>query len=303
MVYLCVLIALLLLTIKGYSGKKTSIYVRNEGDSFLFNLIRMIFCIAVGIIIIIAENSQNFLAIDKTMLIICFFAGLANSAFLVGWLLAIQKNSMVLVDVTLTVGSLIPAVLCAILFMEPISLPKMIGYGLIISASYILSGYSKAVVGNQGISGIIFLAVAAIGDGLTGFCQQLYKHYCIKYPNSVYQFYTYLFASIILFIVWFGYILTKRKTAVVKEEKMKGKGKLVLHIAIMAVCLFAASYLQTAATSDYGMPSQVLYPVIKGGCLITVNITAMLFFGEKPNKRSILGSCIALLGIIALNVL
>ena len=84
---------------------------------------------------------------------------------------------------------------------------------------------------------------------------------------------------------------------------MKGKEKLLLHIAIMAVCLFAASYLQTAATSDYGMPSQVLYPVIKGGCLITVNITAMLFFGEKPNKRSILGSCITLLGIIALNVL
>ena len=61
--------------------------------------------------------------------------------------------------------------------------------------------------------------------------------------------------------------------------------------------------MQTLATSRYAMPPQVLYPIIKGGCLITVNLTATLFFGEKPSKRSIIGSLTALGGIIAMNVL
>ena len=77
----------------------------------------------------------------------------------------------------------------------------------------------------------------------------------------------------------------------------------MIHIFIMAVCLFAASYFQTVATNDFGMDSQVLYPVTKGGCLITVNLTAMLFFGEKPNWRSITGSLIALGGAVCMSIL
>ena len=74
------------------------------------------------------------------------------------------------------------------------------------------------------------------------------------------------------------------------------------YIIVMAISMFAATYFQTVATGDYGMPSQVLYPLIKGGCLITVNITAMLFFGEKITKRSLLGSAVALIGVVVMNV-
>ena len=77
----------------------------------------------------------------------------------------------------------------------------------------------------------------------------------------------------------------------------------IIHIAVMAICLFAASYFQTAATGDYGMDPQILYPVIKGGCIITVNFTAMIFFNEKMTWRSIVGSLVALGGIIVMNVL
>ena len=51
------------------------------------------------------------------------------------------------------------------------------------------------------------------------------------------------------------------------------------------------------------MPSQVLYPIIKGGCLITVTFTAMLFFGERITRRSLLGSAVAMLGIVSMSLL
>ena len=71
----------------------------------------------------------------------------------------------------------------------------------------------------------------------------------------------------------------------------------------MAVCLFAANYLQTVATNDLGLSSQMLYPILKGGCLITVNFTAMIFFGERITKRSVIGSLVALFGIVIMSVL
>ena len=76
-----------------------------------------------------------------------------------------------------------------------------------------------------------------------------------------------------------------------------------MHIAIMAICLFAANYFQTVATGDYGMSSQMLYPIIKGGCLITVNFTAMLCFGEKMTRRTVAGSLVALCGIVSMSIL
>lgn len=248
------------------------------------------------------------------MLLICLLSGAANAAFLVGWILAVQKNTMVAVDVCLTLGSMIPAVLCALLFGEAISLPKMLGFALILGATAILSGGGAKRAGG-GTVGVLLLIFASVGEGLSGFAQQLFKQYYtdagtrthgVLYPKTVFHFYTYVFAALILLSVLFVYRLSARPSA------CEGKGRkrvfsmppmVALYIFIMAVCLFAANYLQTVATNDFGMSSQILYPILKGGCLITVNFTAMIFFGERITRRSILGSFIALCGIVCMNLL
>ncbi len=312
MEYGIVAAALFCLTVKGYCGKRTSCFVKNTGDSFLFNLLRMLFCILIGAAFVFAENVQGDLAIENKMLWICVLSGVSNAAFLAGWLLAIQKNAMVSVDVSLTLGSLIPSILCAILFAEPISGLKMLGFGLILIATVILAGHSQKTVGG-GLIGALLLVFAGVGDGMSGFAQQLYKQYYTEvgtqthgvfYPKTVFHFYTYIFAAIALLVLLIGYrLLAKRSTTEEKPSPIKIPPRAVLHIFIMAVCLFAANYLQTMATNDFGMSSQVLYPVIKGGCLITVNFTAMLFFGEKITLRSICGSLVALCGIVSMSIL
>ncbi len=315
MVYGIVAVILLCMTVKGYSGKRTSGYVKTPEDSFLFNLLRMVFCIAIGILFVFAEGSQSFLRVEWGMLGICVLAGLSNAAFLVGWLLAVRKNSMVSVDVGLTMGSLIPAVLCALLFSEAISVPKMIGFALILAATVILAGHSKKTVGTTAM-GVVLLVLAAVGDGMSGFVQQLYRQYYTEagsfthgvfYPKTVYHFYTYVFSAVALLAVLTAYRLRPSRE---RQGRERGQNPLrripptaVLHVFIMAVCLFAANYLQTVATNNYGMSSQVLYPILKGGCLITVNFVAMIFFGERITRRSVCGSLVALLGIVAMNLL
>lgn len=309
MAYLLVLITLFCMTVKGYCGKKASVYAENTGDAFLFNLARMVFCALIGLGIVLLQAVQQSLAVEKSMLLLCLFSGACNASFLVGWLLAVKRNALVTVDVTLTVGSLIPAVLCAVLFGQSISPLKMFGYSLIVAAAVILSGYRQNSGERSSVTGILLLLLAVAGDGLSGFCQQLYNQYYTEtgtrvqdvcYPNSVYQFYTYVFSMLILLLIFLFYCLRNKRFS---KKIFRPLAKPLPHIAMMAVCLFAANYLQTMVTGTYRMPSQILYPVIKGGCLITVNLTAMLFFGEKPTWRSIAGSLAALAGIVVVNVL
>jgi multidrug transporter EmrE-like cation transporter len=113
-------------------------------------------------------------------------------------------------------------------------------------------------------------------------------------------------ATLILALIAYDIYRCIKNPTIRWDDEVKNGVKLLIvplpYIVIMAVSMFAATYFQTVATGDYGMSSQVLYPLIKGGCLITVNIVAMLFFGEKATKRSIWGSTVALVGVVVMNV-
>lgn len=316
--YLFLVITLILFSVKGFCGKKTSIDIVLPTDPILFNALRMLLCIVIGFLMILLDNALPQMAVQPMMLLLTFFAGAANVAFLIGWILAVRRIPLVTMDVALTIGSLLPSVLCLILFGETISVPKMIGFGLIMVATVVLSGYSGSSGKRAGFLGAALAVIATLGEGLSSFCQQLYKQYFTvdgsrfcgtAYANSVYQFYTYVFAAALLAIIFAAVAILRYKK---QEEKAKTQyvchlfascKRPFLYIVIMAICLFAGNYLQTAATVTYGLSPQVLYPVIKGGCLVTVTITAMLFFNEKPTKRSIIGSLIALSGSVLMSVL
>lgn len=317
MVFLFLAIVIACNTVKGYCGKCISGSIRGTEDAFVYNGLRMLLCAFIGLALVFFEGSGEMLRPDFGMLAICILSGVSNAAFLVFWLFAVRYNSMVSVDVGLTLGSLIPSVLCLILFGDPFSLPKMIGFALIMAATVILAGKVRTDIGYKSV-GIILLCLAAIGDGMTGFSQQLYKHYYtdagsrageLLYPKTVYHFYTYLFAVLTFAAVIIGYrIFAHRARENEKNEARSQVGgaisaRVAVHILIMAVCLFAANYFQTVAANDYGFSSQLLYPIVKGGCLITVNFVAMIFFGEPITKRNILGSLTALAGIIAMSII
>ncbi len=312
MLYIILLGALFCLTVKGYSGKKVSCNVKTSDNAFLFNLLRMAFCVVIGLGFVFFEGSQEHLLPEGKMIAICVLAGVSNAAFLVFWMLAIRKNSMVLVDVGLTLGSLLPSILCLALFNEPFAISKMLGFAIILIATLILSSEEKGRMKKTAL-GVILLVSAALGDGLSGFSQQLYKHFYTEggslagdtlYPKTVYHLYTYVFSAIVIAAVLLGYRIFARKGTT--DSGARGERvltlRVTLHIFVMAVCLFAANYLQTVATADYGMPSQMMYPIIRGGTLVTVNIVAASFFGEKITVRKLIGSIVAIFGIVVMSV-
>jgi len=310
MAYLFMLLSIAAGSIKGYCGKRTSIYATRDTDASLFSFVRIFFCLIIGLIIVFVEGAHNSLAIDGKMLAICAFSGVTNAAFLIGWMLAVQKNSLVFVDVSLTLGSIIPAVLCLIFFGTEISLFKMIGFALIVVAAFILSFGQKSSKKTT-LSGIMLVLVAMLGSGLNGFSQSLFNQYYgadaaggVHYPNSVFLFYGYIFAALTLLVYFASVLLVKRRGASEKEPLRNIFSSIkspLPFIAVMAICLFADNYTKQLALAE-GMPSQVLYPVIQGACLITVNFTAAIFFGEKPTAKTFIGSAAALGGIVIMSL-
>ena len=317
MLYIVLFCALFCITVKGYSGKKVSCNVKTNDNAFLFNLLRMVFCIAVGLVFVFFEGSQELLLPEFKMTAICILAGAANSACLVCWMLAVRKNSMVLVDVALTLGSLLPSVLCLILFGEPFAFLKMIGFAIILLATFILSSADKQRIKKTAV-GILLLVLAALGDGLCGFSQQLYKHFYTEggsrvgdtvYPKTIYHLYTYVFSAVVIGAVLISYRIfecrkSKHGTALdgAAQKERVLTVRVTIHLFVMAVCLFIANYLQTVATTDYGMSSQLMYPIIRGGTLVTVNIVSSLFFGETMTSRKIIGSLVAILGVVVMSL-
>ena len=310
MVYLVLTCALACLTVKGFCGKKASTYAKNSADVALFNLVRLALCFLISAALLCLFGVGVVLP-TFPFLLIALLSGCANAAFLVGWMIAVQKNTIVAVDVTLTLGSLIPALLCALFFCEIISASKMLGFALILFASLILSTKNRKT-SPRGVGSLFFLCFAVVGDGMIGFSQQLFKQFYtpngvyaqgVYYQDAVFHFYTYLFAAVFLLFLWL--LVRKRRERFAGTTERKTSTALLQafpYIFTMAVCLFLANDLQLRASAEYGMPTQILYPIIRGGCLITANVTA-LFFGEHFTARTALGTFIALCGILLMNLL
>ena len=308
MKYVLILTVLLCLAIKGFCGKKTSQAVASVGDAFRFNFTRMLFCLVIGILPVAIEGAG--LLVEGKMLAICLLSGATNVGFVAFWIFAVRKIALVTVDAAITLSSILPAVLCLILFGTPIAWSSLLGFVLIFGAACLLASYSRQQRGGFSVGAFLLMVLTAVSDGLSSFSQQLYKRYYsadgaavgdVVYSNTVFQFYTFLFATLIFGCVLVGFRLWgKERPSEASTARFK---KAVPLIAIMAVCLFASSYLQTLATTKLGVNPDFLYPVIKGGCLVTVNCLGTLFFGEKITAKSAVGSLITFTGIVLMSVL
>lgn len=299
MKYILILIVLLCLALKGFCGKKTSQAVALVGDAFRFNFTRMLFCLIIATVPMLMEGAS--FAIEWRMAAICLLSGAMNVGFVVFWIFAVRKIALVTVDAALTLSSILPAVLCLVLFGTPVKWGSLLGFALIFGAACLLASYSRQQKGGFSLGAFLLMVLAAICDGLMAFSQQLYRRYCADYSNTVFQFYTFLFATLIFAVILVSWRASgKEKPSAESTARFK---KAVPLIVIMAGCLFAASYLQTFVTSAYGVNPDYLYPVIKGGCLVISNCMGTLFFGEKITVKSVIGSLITMAGIAVMSLL
>lgn len=291
--YLFLGISLLAGATKGFCGKTISGRIESIKGTFYVNMIRMLLCIIIGFFVVLPEGLSS-LKIDAKTLLITGVSGVSVSVFVASWIISVKRGAFVMLDVFLTLGVGITVALCRIFFSEQIGLNQYIGYFMLIIAAYIMCSYSSGIKGKFDIKSFLILVLCGFSNGVADFSQKWFVYSVPDGSTGVFNFYTYIFSSITLVIL---YMIEN------KIEKKPNDGKsfgIFLVLCIMAVCLFANSYFKVLAAKY--IDSATLYPLSTGLSLILSVIMASVLFKEKANAKCLTGVAITFAALIIMNI-
>lgn len=280
------MIALFCGATKGYCGKRIGGYAENTQSATLVNLVRMLLCILFSLIIILASGHISQLVFDPHLVGVSALSGVCTSVFVISWLIAVKKSAYMLLDVFLMAGILIPVVAGQFLFLEPVTPRQWIGFCILLVAVILMCSYNNKIKTRLSPSSLLILLLSGVANGVLSVSQKLFAEGAADVPVSVFNLYTYVFASVTLGIFYL---------AIARKEKARfeaGKKKAAfVYIGIMAAALTANSLFRTMAA--FHLDSAILYPLEQGSALILSSLMASLFFGEKLTLKAILGIVIA----------
>ena len=294
--YIFLFIALICGAVKGACGKKTSGFVESYSDAMFINLIRMLFCTAVGIIMIAAGSGLSSLKIDKASFFITLMSALATSGFVVFWLICIKNGAYVMMDVFLTLCVAVPLIGCRIAYGEEIRINQWVGFVMLIFAAYQMCRFNNGIKQKLTPKIFILFILCGLSNGFAQFSQKIFIKSIPGGSIAVFNFYTYLFSAAILFALFVIF-----KKAGERDTKTCNPKRIIGYIAVMAVCLFLNSFFQTK--SGLYLTSAQIYPFAQGGGLILSVLMSWLLFKETPDKKCISGVIIAFAALIIMNML
>lgn len=290
--YLFLVLAVLCGSIKGYCGKKTSSVFNTVKNMSLMSAVRMLLCVVIGFFfVIIFHQGFNGFIIDTKSILITLLSGLSTAFFIVTWIICVRKSAYSMLSIFLVLSTLIPVILCNILWKEEIKIFKIIGFCILLVSVIFMWIYNKKVKEPFKVKDVLMLILCATFNGLSLFAQK-WRSFEVKETLSTYtfNFYTYLFALAILLIFA---LLTSKITK--SEEKFELK-KVFWYVLVLSICLFLNSLFNSMAADS--LPSSILYPLSNGLGLIIGMLQGHFFFNEKINRYSIIGICLAIVSFV-----
>lgn len=296
--YLFLLIALLCGATKGFCGKKTSGYVEGFADAMLANTVRMVFCIAIGAVMMLLAGDTSYFVPERRLLLLSALSGISTSVFVVSWLVAVKKGAYMMLDVFLMLGVLVPTLASYALFGEPIRINQWIGMAVVFVAVLIMCSYNNSIKEKITPASMLLLVVCGLSNGITDFSQKCFVKTAPEVPVSAFNFYTYIFSAITLLIC---YIVLNHRASQKEEKKESPLKHIIGYVLLMSLCLFLNSYFKTLAAAH--LDSAQLYPLNQGAALILSSVMAAVFFKEKLTMKAIIGLVIAFVGLLIINVL
>ena len=300
--YLFAALALAAALTKAYCSKKSSIYVRDIRENTFSNGIRMLFCIGIGLGLVLAEGGN--LAADPGTIAIALLSGVSSAVHITTWLSATKRGALMLLNIFYLSGVLVPLLLCYFLYDEPIRPIQWAGLAVLMAAVYFMCSYNKSLGGKLTVSSLVILVVCAITAGLMDFTQKMFLYHDPEGSISVFNLYTYIFSAVALLGIY-GYSKyrdsRKTGTAVVFTGEKRLMREIFWYIVVMAVCMFANSWFKTSAAAY--LTSVQLYPLYQGASLILLSVMSAVFFREKITVSSAVGIVLAFVSLIMMNLL
>lgn len=296
--YLFLALSLFCGAAKAYTSKKMSNTTENFGDAMAVSIVRMLFCTVIGAMLTAIGGNVKFFAVNGEIITVAALSGISTSLFIVTWLLAVKTNPYMRVEVFLMLSVAIPMFCGKIFYNENVRLNQIIGFAILVIATLIMSSAEKNKKGNL-ILNFGILAVCGIANGVTEFTQKMFV-YSNKtdIPLSLFNFYTYVFSTAFLFIV---YVIYQRKNKIPASHTKKLLSGNIIYVIIVAVGYFASVYFLTKAAML--IESAELYPLNRGASLIIASLMSSMLLKEKLSVKSVAGIVISFVGLLIINML
>ena len=266
-------------------------------DCLFINLLRMMFGALIGFLLVLAYGDLKFLRLNPQELGIYLLAAVSITVFSVLWMYAYKQDAYVFLNIFTMLGSIITCLLSLVVYNDSIKWNQWLGMALLLISVIIMSKYNKQIKGRISLKGILILIFGCLGSAVADFSQKVYMR---EFGESVaaYNFYSYLFAFLLLFIIS-GLFVAKDK-GIKLTPVITGRKRILVYFA-MAFFLFLNTTAKTMAAGE--LTSAQIYPVLQGANLICSALMAHLLFKEKANVKSVVGMSVAFAGLLIMNML
>ena len=291
--YLFLIIALMAGTLKTYCGKNISKDVSTLKGTFYINMLRMLFCAVIGFLVVAVADVSS-LRIDGATLLICIVSAISTALFVVTWIICVRNGVLVVVSVFTMAGMILTILLCNIFFGEEITLPQCMGVLLLMTSTVTLYLFGDGRKRNIGIANLVILILCGVFNGLTDFSQKWFIHRSPSGSVGVFNFYTYLFALVILAIC---FLVAGKSDGAGNDGKSL---KTLAVVGVMATSLFAYSYFKTLAART--VSAGILYPLLSGAGCVMSTLMAAICFKEKITLKTVVGIVLTVAAIIVIRL-
>jgi drug/metabolite transporter (DMT)-like permease len=206
-----------------------------------------------------------------------------------------------MVEVFLLLGVIVPIVLCRILFAEAIGVWQMIGIAMLLVAVFIMCTYNKSIKGSLSPAALALLLLCGLSNGIADFSQKLFVRTRPEGSAAAFNFYTYVFAAVVLLIAYAVFRQIDKKGGLQPRKPIDVINPIWIYVLIMAVCLFANSFFKTRAA--HYLDAVQLYPLNQGCSVVLSLLMSAVIFKEKVNAKCILGICLSFVSLLLINLL
>ena len=290
--YIFVLIAVFFGSAKGAISKKISVGISTLQDNLFVNGFRMLFCCIIGLGALAFSGGVQQLAVGWKEIAISVLSGVSFSAFVLVWMACVRHGALVMIDVSLTMGVIIPMLGEKLMWGTDISARQWLGFALLVVGILVLGSYNNSIKKKLSLTAILLLVCCGVANGFASLSQKMFIAFCPDTSTNVFNFYTYFSALILLG----GMLMFKPKTVC---EKIKDK-KLMFVIFLVAVCPYLNLMFKMLAGVKL-TPTQI-YPLCHGLGIINSSVIGMVFFKEKINAKAIVGMAISIAALMLINL-
>ena len=294
--YFLVLVSVVLLAINFMVTKK---YQKSRPATLKSSLDFGIYGAPFSFLIVFAINGFK-MSISPFSLINCILKSLCAAYGILGFEIMRRGNVAIYTLFLMSGGMLVPAVYGWLFLGEPIEPLRVLGLA-VIAFSVILSNLSEKKPDKTML--LLCIAVFFMNGGVSVFS----KLHQISTNDNTVSSTEYILLGIIcsflinlvLSLVVFAKEKADKKaiseSSQSKRDSHRAKNLLPIALILLSPIVSNASYfLQLEGAKE--LPASVLYPMITGGSVVLSGIFALIFFGEKLNKREWISIALCLTG-------